>query len=546
MKDVPENELFSAYLDGELTAEEQAQFEQLLAGSESARRLLEELRIQANLLQSLPRVNAPVDFADRVSGEIARRKGEGEQIRGSSASSRSELTEAPSVGSISREERSNPTLSDAPWSPAGIFRRILQPRNLGWAMIAASLAVVIFLMDAARQFHDPRDGDVALAPQKQAGPDNPGSPGGEISPLPGEVAMESAEEARGGVAEVEAPRVDAARPETLPAARSHRSGLALDSADRTAHAEPQAATSNSAEAMGRGGFALRGPGPAAAPMEVQAADDAPIARPKSAATDSGATIVRQYEVQGPPAMPQVPQVMPVEIVCRLTPQADPQAVAARVIQRRNSVPDSAESYNGWEFAAAQTPVPNARSVKPTEPADVMAVPPARSAPLAAESAEPGVETRPESAGGSLGGPNVLIRRGSGENSGEVIVEFTGGLSQIEAVLAELEREPAQVAQITLPTTLGLVQGRIREAASEGMMGAARRASPKAVPFAAVPPAPSAPDATPEREGASADGLASPPRQIPTPPIYHVTIRLVPPGDSQSQEPSPPAAEVPKP
>ncbi|NMC20686.1 MAG: zf-HC2 domain-containing protein, partial [Thermogutta sp.] len=35
MKDVPENELFSAYLDGEITAEEQAQLEQLLAGSES-------------------------------------------------------------------------------------------------------------------------------------------------------------------------------------------------------------------------------------------------------------------------------------------------------------------------------------------------------------------------------------------------------------------------------------------------------------------------------------------------------------------------------
>jgi anti-sigma factor RsiW len=41
MKDVPENELFSAYLDGELTADEQAEMEQLLATSPAARQLIE-------------------------------------------------------------------------------------------------------------------------------------------------------------------------------------------------------------------------------------------------------------------------------------------------------------------------------------------------------------------------------------------------------------------------------------------------------------------------------------------------------------------------
>ncbi len=44
MNEVPETELFSAYVDGELTAEEQARVEQILAASPEARQLLEELR----------------------------------------------------------------------------------------------------------------------------------------------------------------------------------------------------------------------------------------------------------------------------------------------------------------------------------------------------------------------------------------------------------------------------------------------------------------------------------------------------------------------
>ena len=44
MSDVPETELFSAYLDGELTADEQVRVEQVLATSPAARQLFEELR----------------------------------------------------------------------------------------------------------------------------------------------------------------------------------------------------------------------------------------------------------------------------------------------------------------------------------------------------------------------------------------------------------------------------------------------------------------------------------------------------------------------
>ena len=47
MNDLPQNELLSAYLDGELTAAEQAEVERLLATDPAARQLLDELRRSA-------------------------------------------------------------------------------------------------------------------------------------------------------------------------------------------------------------------------------------------------------------------------------------------------------------------------------------------------------------------------------------------------------------------------------------------------------------------------------------------------------------------
>jgi len=541
MKDVPENELFSAYLDGELTAEEQAQLEQLLAGSESARKLLEELRTQANLLQSLPRVDAPVDLADRVWGEIARRTGRGEKDQSLGQSGGASLAQSPPVGSIGREEELANPVSGGPWSPAAIFRRLAQPRNLGWALIAASLAVVIFLMDAARQFHDRRGGEVAFAPESQTDRDAFASPDREIKPLPADIAMESADENRGAAAQAEGAAA-VSRPDGLLAARSPRSGAALDSAENLAHSGPRAEAVGVTDGMGLGGYGSRDPASRSAAAETQAGADSPAARRGPISGDSGVTILRQYDLQESPPMPQMPRVVPVEIVCRLTPQADPQAVAARVIQRRNSVPDSADSYSGWEFAAAQAPAPGAAAEAWEGPSDAMGVPLARSA----EGGAAGAAESSRHAGTSPGGPDVRTFTESEEKGGGVIVEFTGGLSQIEAVLAELEREPGQVADITLPTALGFVQGRIRESASEAMMGAARRASPKAAPLAAIPPAPSAPAAPPQREkaGSDLDSAAQHPALAPT--LYRVTIRLVPSAGSQPQPSSPPSGDPPMP
>ena len=62
----PDNELLSAYLDGEVTADEQAEVERLLAASPEARRLLDELRALSATLQALPQEKLGVDLSDEI------------------------------------------------------------------------------------------------------------------------------------------------------------------------------------------------------------------------------------------------------------------------------------------------------------------------------------------------------------------------------------------------------------------------------------------------------------------------------------------------
>src|SRR5215831_17778870 len=58
--------LLSAYLDGELNAEERAHVEQLLASSAEARQLVDELRALRTSLQELPQHTLEMEFAQRV------------------------------------------------------------------------------------------------------------------------------------------------------------------------------------------------------------------------------------------------------------------------------------------------------------------------------------------------------------------------------------------------------------------------------------------------------------------------------------------------
>src|SRR5260221_6950193 len=68
--------LISAYLDGELTADEQLRVEQILATNADARQLVEELRALRAGLQNLPQHKLEPDFAQQVLERVARDTGD--------------------------------------------------------------------------------------------------------------------------------------------------------------------------------------------------------------------------------------------------------------------------------------------------------------------------------------------------------------------------------------------------------------------------------------------------------------------------------------
>lgn len=67
-------ELMTAYLDAELPAEDAAAFEEELARDPSAQSELEQLQRVMSLVSSLPDVQAPPDFYEKVSKRIRRRQ----------------------------------------------------------------------------------------------------------------------------------------------------------------------------------------------------------------------------------------------------------------------------------------------------------------------------------------------------------------------------------------------------------------------------------------------------------------------------------------
>ncbi|NQU24345.1 MAG: zf-HC2 domain-containing protein [Candidatus Nealsonbacteria bacterium] len=117
MNDAPENELFSAYLDGELTAAEQADVEQLLAASPAARQLLDDLRALSTNLQALPQHKLGEDLSEQVI-RLAERK---------------ILTRA--------EQLTKPS----PQRPS-LLIRLVESRALVWSGLAVAVAVMLMIM----------------------------------------------------------------------------------------------------------------------------------------------------------------------------------------------------------------------------------------------------------------------------------------------------------------------------------------------------------------------------------------------------------------
>lgn len=122
MNDLPQNELFSAYLDGELTAAEQAEMERLLATDPAARQLLDELRALSNTLQSLPQEKLGADLTHDVL-----RVAEQRMLTGGEPNKTDETPAEPL-------ERS-------------IFQRFLSRRTIVWLSLTAAVALMIVISD---------------------------------------------------------------------------------------------------------------------------------------------------------------------------------------------------------------------------------------------------------------------------------------------------------------------------------------------------------------------------------------------------------------
>jgi hypothetical protein len=150
MKDLPENELLSAYLDGELTAAEQAEVEQLLARSPASRQLLEELRALSSKLQALPRYTLGEDVSQQVLRVAERRM----------------LTQ-PSTGAdirpAGRTDMPGKVPLPAPRRVRAILRRVFSPRALVWSALAVIIAVMLTLVNRGPQ-QPPAHNEIAKAP----------------------------------------------------------------------------------------------------------------------------------------------------------------------------------------------------------------------------------------------------------------------------------------------------------------------------------------------------------------------------------------------
>ncbi len=140
MKNVLGNELLSAYLDGELSAAEQAEVERLLAENAHARQLLDELRALSTSLQELPQYKLEEDFPERVLRAAERRI----------------LTDEHLARPAELKRRS-------------VVRRFLTPRAVIWSGLAVAVAVALMVL-GLDELKQPDDDEVAKAPAPAAAP----------------------------------------------------------------------------------------------------------------------------------------------------------------------------------------------------------------------------------------------------------------------------------------------------------------------------------------------------------------------------------------
>ncbi len=148
MENLDNDILISAYLDGELTAEEQSRVEQLLATSAEARQLVDELRTIRAGLKELPQHKLGPDFAAQV---IERAQREAVATSEPSPSGRGQGEGAgtligPIAENANRSQHSQPGTLPADESELSPLPRFWKnPRGLAWSAVAIAIAVMIMV-----------------------------------------------------------------------------------------------------------------------------------------------------------------------------------------------------------------------------------------------------------------------------------------------------------------------------------------------------------------------------------------------------------------
>jgi anti-sigma factor RsiW len=148
MAELPLEELLSAYLDGELSADEQDRAERLLADDPQARRLLDEFRGIGRQVRSLPLKKLPADFCQQVL-----RRAEQQML----AAAASPVHSRAASQAATQLPQHGDALEQQPWS-----ERVRRP--LVYAMLAVSLALVLMALDPRSGSEQSKTGSVAMQP----------------------------------------------------------------------------------------------------------------------------------------------------------------------------------------------------------------------------------------------------------------------------------------------------------------------------------------------------------------------------------------------
>lgn len=507
-----ENDQLSAYLDGELTPQEMRSVEELLARNPEARELLAELRALRDVLRGMPHKKAPQNLSRRVMERVNREfAAQSERSFPQNAASPPESPAGRSPTARVPATDSFPLLAST-WR---VVKRIARPRNLGWAIVAASIGVAIMLISP--QLGERRaDNELARAPEadkqstdaQQAPPDS--APKEGTRGLPRGRAVPELRAAPGSAS----PRDTAATTQQNQAGRNE--GTPTGAAASTAYGGP------GVPALGRG-VARReelagqlGVPPSAEQPTQMAEQPPPTAEPSSPEivverimplTPDGVAESQLHAVPAPgtpaPSPGAKPQIAePLEIICDISQQKSLESMVAQVVRSKQGVGKGGEvSEEPWELAANRQDV-----------------------------AEGGGTEQPEdNAGGKEAGPDFQIQFRKQEQIEEAVIEFSATLAQVQGVLRELGADQQIVQQIKIPAGLPMPQelqslAADRRVTREGAGQPARRAMSAAVGEApaqglAMAPAPS--QAQPDSSGRMMNRAAP---QLDTSPGVSITAK----------------------